>query len=82
MSKLTRPFLRIAILYNNYELAKQKAVTAPSTQTHNDLIKAKALLLGYQSRGHGKSRTQAAPKHKHMSVVRAAKAKHNKAKRG
>ncbi len=41
----------------------------------------KAFLATYKSRGHSKAGATHSPSHKHMSIKRASKAKHNVAKR-
>jgi hypothetical protein len=65
------PFKRLQVLINFINNNKEK-FTALQIQKVFD---------SYRSRGKGKSKIQAAPKHKHMTIVRVAKARRNALKR-
>jgi hypothetical protein len=67
-----QPFKRINTLVGIVNLL------AGQQNTDKDALKqAWANLYGYKSRGKGKGKTQAAPIHKHMSLVRSAKHRKN-----
>jgi hypothetical protein len=71
-----QPFKRLIALYAAVNaLASQAVINQPA------LDEAKKNLFNYRSRGKGKGKTQSAPKHLHMSLVRAAKKRRNVAKR-
>ena len=65
-------------------IALSVAVDLLASQQNIDkdaLKQAEKNLYNYRSRGKGKGKHQAAPKHKHMSIVRAAKARKHVAAR-